>query len=65
MLISRQGVGGNRAQTHRFQLGGRTDSLIVIAGRLSRGALSSPGTRCKTAFDPSGTPAEIDKEVAS
>ncbi|GEM_PF-5323453 len=65
MLISRQGVGGDRAHTHGFFRGERTSPCVVISGYLPGGAFSSAPTRCETTFDSPNTVAQFDKEVAS
>jgi len=65
MLISRQGVGGDRAQSHDTGGRKRTGPCIVISGDLSGGAFFFPGFRCETTFDIPDRVAEIDKEVAS
>ncbi len=65
MLISRQGVGGDRAQSHGLYGRKRTCPCVVISGDLSGGAFSFPGFRCRTTFDIPNTVVEIDKEVAS
>jgi len=61
MLISRQGVGGDRAPSHGRHGRERTCPGVVATG----GAFSFPGGRCETTFDHPDMIAEIDKEVAS
>jgi len=65
MLISRQGVGGDRAHTLNLGERQRTGPCVVISGHLSEGAFAIPKIRCETTFDHPDKVAEIDKEVAS
>ena len=64
MLISRQGVGGGRAQTHYLWGECRTGSWMTISATPVAALNVSPGAKHQTTFRRPGASAMIDKEVA-